>query len=323
VELTLRHLLILCTVEDAGSIGKAAPLLALSQPALTAQLRRIESQLGEQVFARSSSGVRVTRTGRRVLTHARTALGAVAALKEETQALGADPRCVRIGGHGPLLLGLIDRLTAEGTSTGPLVARAEKSAHLLQAELERDMLDFALIREYPNRPVPLTTGIEEWELVDREPLFVGLSRQHPLVQRTLLCLDDLRDEPWALDPDDDTGENELLLGACKSAGFEPKVGLSSNDNGMVRSYVGTGRVVCLFEARAAEDDDLVVRPLRDGIHCRIVLRWRDDPGLVEFSDAVVAALTAAYADVVAQRPVFRAWLGMTCERLDADPLQGV
>ncbi|MGH8795377.1 MAG: LysR family transcriptional regulator, partial [Stackebrandtia sp.] len=46
MEVELRHLRAVCAVADAGSVSKAAAALGISQPALTAQLRRIEQSLG-------------------------------------------------------------------------------------------------------------------------------------------------------------------------------------------------------------------------------------------------------------------------------------
>jgi DNA-binding transcriptional LysR family regulator len=52
MELELRHLHSLCVIADAGSVTKAATVLGVSQPSLTAQLQRVERELG----GRSLSG---------------------------------------------------------------------------------------------------------------------------------------------------------------------------------------------------------------------------------------------------------------------------
>ncbi len=308
MELTLRHLTMLCAIEDEGSIGKAASRLGVSQPALTAQLRRIETALGHDVFHRSPAGVTVTRVGRKTLTTARATLASMERLLEGANALDASEETVRIGGHGPLLLALIDRLVGSAGVEMFVTVRAEKSAQLLQIELEQDKIDFALIREYPGREVPLGTGIGEFELVGCEPLFVGMSSTHPLARRQVVNLRDLADESWVLDPDDDTGENEMWLECCRHAGFEPRIGLSSSDNGVSRSYIGAGRAVGLCEARAAQDHELVVRPLKgDPITCRLALRWREDREVALTPKDVIEALCAVYEEAVQSRPVYRKW----------------
>ena len=58
-------------VFDAGRISSAAQPLHLSQPAVTAQVRRLESVLGQALFVRSVRGVTPTEAGLRLATHAR------------------------------------------------------------------------------------------------------------------------------------------------------------------------------------------------------------------------------------------------------------
>src|SRR5262245_56219186 len=74
MQLEIRHLRMLCAVADAGSISKAAAALGISQPALTAQLRRIEVLVGGDLFARARSGVHPTDLGESVLGAARAVL---------------------------------------------------------------------------------------------------------------------------------------------------------------------------------------------------------------------------------------------------------
>src|SRR6185436_684927 len=58
-------------VHDAGRISAAAKVLHLSQPAVTAQIRRLEDALGVPLFTRSVRGVTPTEAGHRLVDHAR------------------------------------------------------------------------------------------------------------------------------------------------------------------------------------------------------------------------------------------------------------
>lgn len=58
-------------VLDAGRISAAAKTVHLSQPAVTAQIRRLEEALGAPLFVRSVRGVTPTEAGQRLATHAR------------------------------------------------------------------------------------------------------------------------------------------------------------------------------------------------------------------------------------------------------------
>ncbi|MDE2293075.1 MAG: LysR family transcriptional regulator [Elusimicrobia bacterium] len=71
----------LLAVADLGSVSAAAHALHRSQPAVTAQLRRLEDQLGARLFTRRPRGMSLTAAGRAFLESARAAhesLGAAA-----------------------------------------------------------------------------------------------------------------------------------------------------------------------------------------------------------------------------------------------------
>jgi DNA-binding transcriptional LysR family regulator len=59
-------------VIDAGRMSAAARSLHLSQPAVTAQMRRLEESLGTALFIRSAHGVTPTDAGRRLVRYARS-----------------------------------------------------------------------------------------------------------------------------------------------------------------------------------------------------------------------------------------------------------
>ncbi len=62
MNLELRHLKVVCAIAETGSVTKAASLLGLAQPALTAQLQRIERTLGGPLFERDRRGARPPRS---------------------------------------------------------------------------------------------------------------------------------------------------------------------------------------------------------------------------------------------------------------------
>ena len=65
--LTLRQMRALVTVARAGSLGRAASLVLLSQPALTVQLREAERALGFRLFDRGARGAQVTEAGQEIV----------------------------------------------------------------------------------------------------------------------------------------------------------------------------------------------------------------------------------------------------------------
>ncbi|MBO1414041.1 LysR family transcriptional regulator, partial [Streptomyces sp. FH025] len=81
----LRQLQYFVTVAQHGSFTRAAELLHLSQPGVSAQIRRLERELGQTLLDRSGRTVRLTPAGEAVLPHARAALAAATAARQTAQ----------------------------------------------------------------------------------------------------------------------------------------------------------------------------------------------------------------------------------------------
>src|ERR1700722_19343700 len=72
----LRHLRYFVTVVEEASFTRAATRLHVAQPGISAQIRQLERELGEELFDRSGRPLRLTQAGEAVLPYARDALAA-------------------------------------------------------------------------------------------------------------------------------------------------------------------------------------------------------------------------------------------------------
>jgi LysR family transcriptional regulator, hydrogen peroxide-inducible genes activator len=86
--LTLRDLQYLVAVADSAHFGKAATACNVSQPALSAQIRKIENVLDVQLFERSNRRVAITAAGEAVVRQARVVLEEAQKIAEMTKAVG-------------------------------------------------------------------------------------------------------------------------------------------------------------------------------------------------------------------------------------------
>src|SRR5258707_5531614 len=82
----LRHLRYFIAIAEERSFTRAAERLWVAQPGLSTQIRRLEAELGVQLFDRHTRGVDLTAAGELFLERARVALAAV----EAACAAGAD-----------------------------------------------------------------------------------------------------------------------------------------------------------------------------------------------------------------------------------------
>lgn len=138
----LHRLRYFIAVAEEGGITRAAQRLALAQPALSVQMRRLEEEVGAPLFARSSQGVALTEAGRALLPHAREVL-------YQAREGAAAARSVAQGQRGRLSVGYMIALAYD--MMPQLVAR-------LRAELPGVELDL----------VELTVASRKQALLDRQ-----------------------------------------------------------------------------------------------------------------------------------------------------------
>jgi DNA-binding transcriptional LysR family regulator len=310
MELELRHLTSLCAIADAGSVSKAAALLGVSQPALTAQLQRVERELGAQVFLRDRKGVTPTPVGQALLTRARDVLTAVDEMRRDTDRRVSTTRpVVRLGGiAGAVSVGLADRLSDE-LADSEVHLRTEYSPRVIWDLLMANRLDAAALVDYPGFALrPPTTVLSQ--VIAVEPVFVALSERHRLAGRARVDLADLADEPWALTPYDGAGWPDCFYSACEAAGFTPRVLYTVSDATPIRELVVMGRAVTPCQAVFAGGDGVVVRPLAgDPVTMRHVLACRTDSPLACQFDLLLRQATDAYWAYAQRRPDYLSWLG--------------
>lgn len=87
----LRTLRCFIAVLEAGSLSRAAGSLYIAQPALTAQIKKLEAELGVQLFDRSHAGVTPTPAGMQLYEDARRLLSDADAVRERIQRLPQGP----------------------------------------------------------------------------------------------------------------------------------------------------------------------------------------------------------------------------------------
>src|SRR5688572_32174422 len=98
-DLDLNLLRVFVAVADAGSVTGAAARLYLTQPAISAALRRLSGAVGAPLFARAGRGLVLTARGQRLLGSARPHLEALlhAALSPAEFDPRTSERSVRLG----------------------------------------------------------------------------------------------------------------------------------------------------------------------------------------------------------------------------------
>ncbi len=304
----MRHLRVLCAIEDTGSLHKAARHLGMTQPALSTQLRRIEDHLGGRLFTRERTGCRATPLGRTLLTRARPLVDGLRTLVDETRATAASAGTgrdlLRIGSTASRALpGWLRRLRASSPREPSL--RMDVSAHALLRLVAEDRLDVAFVHEVEGCPLRIPPGLTCKVLLAREPQYVSLPADHPAAHHPTVRLADLAADRWMIDPTVD-GEWDGLLRAFRSAGLNPRV--LHGDYLTAANLVATGEVVTLCQPTSLARPDMAIRPLEgDPVAVRLLLAARAPTVL----DTVLPDLRAAYWEAARQAPAYRTRLEET------------
>src|SRR5215475_1922505 len=188
----LHQLAYLVAVADEGSFTRAAEKLLVSQPGVSAQIRRLERELGEELLDRSDRLVRPTAVGAAVLPHARAALAAVdgarLAVSELTGLLRGRAALGTVTSPGVDLAGLL----ADFHDRHPMVEISLSSGDTdrLVTEVKTGQLDAAILSIGAAAP----DGLHVQVLVD-QPIVAAVGHQHELASRQVVALADLAGQP--------------------------------------------------------------------------------------------------------------------------------
>ena len=174
-------------VVETGSFTRAADRCFVSQPTLSAGIKKLEQQLGSALFERTNRRVFLTDAGNRFLPHAK-------AIMHETnraqEALSQTDRPVlRLGFLSTLDSGLIKRLVLELKRKVPdvIVDVVEGSEQEIYNRLTDRSIDVAVL---------LDRGLyAEQTIILTEPYVFILQKGHALEGKKTLNLEDLADEP--------------------------------------------------------------------------------------------------------------------------------
>ncbi|MEQ7005202.1 LysR family transcriptional regulator [Actinopolymorpha sp. B17G11] len=241
----LRQLRYFVAVAEELHFGRAAQRMHVVQPAVSQQIARLEREFGLQLLDRTSRTVRLTDAGERLLSEARKVLAAADHAKAVASQLAtAGTRFLRIGTSPGLAATLESALDALSRLAPGLRTELDcRPSHDQLAAVRRGELDLALVRAAPADPDLRT--IELWQ----EQVYVAVPTSHPAAGQPAVRLEQLADLPLRLpEPGCDRLLGDLVLGACRRAGFEPRTGrpVSSVTNALVEIGSGVGEWTAIY-----------------------------------------------------------------------------
>ncbi|MBT2365372.1 LysR family transcriptional regulator [Streptomyces sp. ISL-10] len=309
MDLEVRHLRVVCAIAEAGSLTRAAASLRMTQPGLSAQLRRIEAMLGGALFDRRQAGAVPTPFGELVLGRARAILPGIDGLLADTaraaRRMSAADR-VRIGSVGAPLIGHLIQAVKELLPDAEVTSRCQYSPVVLLDDLAAGRLEAAVLGDHPDQELPQREGVVLHPLVT-EPVFALLPAAHPLAARDEVALADLLDEDWAVPRPDSDRTREYWSSVCALTGRRPFTPYEAEGRQLIET-VRAGLAVSLCQATFIEAPGVVVRPLAGNpLWYRHILAWHRDGPLAAHGVEIMRRVLDGYLDICLNSPTYAHW----------------
>jgi LysR family transcriptional regulator, hydrogen peroxide-inducible genes activator len=194
--MNLRDLRYLVALAETCHFGRAAERCFVSQPTLSAQIRKLEDYLGVQLIERQPRRVALTEAGARIVPIARRILQdsdqLVALAKDDREPLSGRLKVALIPTIGPYLLPLVARKLRKELPKLQLLLYEYQTEPLLD-KLRNGAIDVGVLA------LPVATEGLVTETLYEEPFTLAMPNTHVLTKKN------------TVKPDDLTGETLLLL----------------------------------------------------------------------------------------------------------------
>ena len=241
-DIKLKDLRYLVAVADCRHFGRAAERCFVSQPTLSAQLKKLEEYLGVQLIERQPNNVSLTEAGEQIVARARRILEAsdevVTLARSHRDPLAGKLRVALLPTIGPYLLPRIAPTLRKSLGRLELQLYEYQTGPMLE-KLQAGELDVGILA----LPVDLE-GLDARDLYI-EPFMVALPDQHKLTKRDTIRTEDLKGETLLLLEDGHCLRDQALE-VCSRIGVQEKQDFRATSLETLRQMVATGAGVTLL-----------------------------------------------------------------------------
>lgn len=265
-------------VAETGSFTRGAERANVTQPTLSAGIKRLEESLGAALFERGRTA-QLTPAGARFLPRARLLLQEWTAARRELRQTRPARLRLRLGYISGLPPRRLTALLGSFTGSHPDIALEilEAPAATLTRRLDLGRIDAAIL--------PLSEDQDERALIlFRQRYLLAVPLQHPLAHRVTARVSDLQDQPFAIRP-----QAEIMPAAEKlfdTLNVRPRIiGRAESDAGLL-ALVEAGICIAILPHWLAGDSiaTLTLPELRDMHRIGLVWRNEEDAALQQLRD---------------------------------------
>lgn len=293
VSMDLHQLECFIAVAEEGTFTAAAQRIHLAQSGVSAHIKALEREIGQQLFERRPRTVRLTAAGNALLPYARAALDALAAGRASIDGLTGLL-------HGRLAIGTITSISPRSIDLPELLAAfhhehpgvdlslVEDTAAMLNRHISNGALDVA-VTSLTDEAV---AGVRMREL-HREPVIAIFLPSDPLSPCRKLTLADVADRPLITLPEG-SGLRWQLNRALRRAGVQAHIAFEAGDPDVLVALVAKGLGVGLVPQSAlAQSDHVIGLPVSDHPPGRLGIIWPEGQAASPAARAFVEHATTA------------------------------
>jgi DNA-binding transcriptional LysR family regulator len=268
----LRQLEYFVAVADEANFTRAAERIHVAQPAISAQIQRLERDLGQPLFDRTRRAIRLTAAGEAALPHARAALAAVAdarrAVEELTELVRGSVTLGTVTSHDVDIPALLADFHADHPNVE--ITLSTDASDALIDDVRSGRLDVAIVSVGSDeRPAGL--GIE---IVTDEAIEAAVCLTDPWATRSSVRLTELADRPLIALPVG-AGIRHRLDAAFTAAGVSARIAFEATTPPALADLAERGLGVAIVPSSVSRGraglHALAIEPELRG---RLVLAWR-------------------------------------------------
>ena len=249
MSIDLKQLRYFLAVAEEKSFSRAAERLHISQPPLSQQIMKLESELGVRLFARTTRSFELTVAGKALMGEASELLGKMRMTIDTIRQIDrGEVGRLRVGIVGSAMWGPIPTLLEEFQTKYPNVTWTlhEMGPTLQYDALRAKQIDVGFWREPKLDEDDLKSDNLRQELCFRENVCVALNEHHPLAKQDAIELMDIASEPMLTLALDKSAFPRYLIQCCMKAGFQPTIFQEATEPQTLLAMVGAGLGVALL-----------------------------------------------------------------------------
>jgi LysR family hydrogen peroxide-inducible transcriptional activator len=292
--MNLRDLRYVAAIADTRNFSEAAKLCHVSQPTLSAQVKKLEEWLGVTVFERNNKSVLPTESGLEIIACARRAIAEADLIKELADAsknpLAGRFRLGTFPTLAPYYLPRVMPFVREIFPKLTLILVEEKTTELLR-QLKEGRIDAALLA------LPVNEDSLEVAEIYEDPFLLAVPSTHPLAGADSVTIAELLSQPVML-LEEGHCLREQALEVCTRAGSQEMQGFRATSLETLREMVkaGTGTTLMPQTAIRKGERGIAYLPFSDSEPKRtIALVWRKTTARRALMEKMVELLKAVHA----------------------------